>query len=141
MKRLNLKLKKIKNKIYFLIKIHLTDPKSRKYDIPLQIDEIYLSIQKYMKDVNYDEDKENVIFKEILDFEEKTILNSVIDENWSFIEVLKKGEDEKVEIEKNLKKLKNDKIEKTDKSDKTDMTDKNDKTEKNDKIDKNDKKD
>ena len=91
MKKLNKKLKKIKNKIYFLIKIHLVDPKGEKYNIPSQINEIYLSMQKYMKDINYDEDKEKIIFKEVLEYEEKTITNSVINEDWAFVELIKKN--------------------------------------------------
>ena len=90
MQNLNRKVKKIKNKIYFLLKIHLLDPKGEKYDFPVQINEIYLSLQKYMKDVNYDEVNEKIIVNEILEFEEKSIQNSVIDDKWAVIDVLKK---------------------------------------------------
>ena len=69
------KVKTIKNKIFFLIKVHMLDPKGEKFNIQYQINKIYISLQKYMSDVSYDEDGENedILFKETLEYQEKII--------------------------------------------------------------------
>jgi hypothetical protein len=89
-KALNSKVKKIKNKIYFLLKIHLLDPDNKKYDKEEQVRETYLSLQGYMKDIHYDEEKEKIVFKEIMEFEEKSVKCSVSEEEWNLIELIKK---------------------------------------------------
>ncbi len=75
-----------------MLKIILSDPKGKKYDIPKQVDEIYLSVQKYVKDVNYDEEKETIVYKEIMQYEEKSVHDSILNSEWCVIEMIKKDE-------------------------------------------------
>jgi len=94
MEKINRKVFKIKSKIYNLIKIlmmedtndHKTEGCS--HDINDLTSNIYLSIQKYMKDVNYDDKNEEIILRDIVKFEEEFTNNSAIDDEWSIIKLL-----------------------------------------------------
>ncbi len=90
MQTLNSKVKNIKDKIYYLNKIHIIDEKGEKNDLKLLIDEAYLLIQGYMKDINYDEKMEKVFYKELNEFTEKSVTLSVLDSEWTLIEMIKK---------------------------------------------------
>lgn len=69
----------------------MLDPKGEKFNIQYQINKIYISLQKYMSDVSYDEDGENedILFKETLEYQEKIITDEV--DNWAIIDVLTKS--------------------------------------------------